>query len=144
MADTETKETKVVSTPEKKVVEEKKEESAPVCEKPKVVEKKVVEAENDEDSKASENGTAEEEATANGVAEKEATANGANKEKEAEEKEETNGTVKESSDVCSLKRKSTGGEEVDAAPKDVTSPKKAKLDDKPAAAPVEAEANGEA
>lgn len=42
-------------------------------------------------------------------------------------------------DTCCIKRKSTGGDVTDDA-KEIASPKKAKLDDKPA--PVEVESNG--
>ncbi|XP_014221422.1 cylicin-1 [Trichogramma pretiosum] len=134
MADTETKETKVVSSPEKKVLDDEKE--VPVKESPvKEAPAKVVE-EVDEDSKeASENG--------NG---KEAKENGSSEEKDVDEKEleSTNGdSTDANNDTCCIKRKSMG-DAVDGDAKEVTSPKKAKLDDAPVVAAVEAETNGDA
>ncbi|KAF3428114.1 hypothetical protein QLX08_004167 [Tetragonisca angustula] len=119
MADTESKDTKVATTPEKKVVEE---------------EKKTVQ-EIDEDSKASENGEAEE-----------TKENGSNEEKEAENKEAESTENGDSTDApidsCCVKRKSTTlSETTEEAATDGASPeKKTKLDEKCA----ETESNGEA
>lgn len=118
MADTETKDTKVATTPEKKVVEE---------------EKKTVQ-EVDEDSKTSENGDV-----------KETKENGSNEEKESEEKkvESTeNGDPTDAPVDSCIKRKSTAlsdGKE-DAATDGASPEKKTKLEEKCA----ETESNGEA
>ncbi|XP_015429737.1 PREDICTED: uncharacterized protein LOC107186396 [Dufourea novaeangliae] len=119
MADTETKDTKVASTPEKKVVEE---------------EKKPIQ-EVDEDSKTSENGEA-----------KETKENGANEEKELNDKEPESTENGDSTDApvdnCCIKRKSTAlSDTTEDTATDVASPeKKKKLDEKCA----ETESNGEA
>lgn len=122
MADTETKDTKVATTPEKKVVEE---------------EKKVVQ-EVDEDSKASENGDVQE-----------TKENGSNEEKEESESKEPESTENGDStdasvDSCCIKRKSTTLSDVtsegDSATDGASPEKKSKLDEKCA----ETESNGEA
>lgn len=120
MADTEAKDTKVATTPEKKVVEE---------------EKKPVQ-EVDEDSKTSENGD---------VA-KETKENGSSEEKEPEEKEvestENGDSTDAPVDSCCIKRKSTtvsDGTE-DAATDGASPEKKTRLEEKCA----ETESNGEA
>ncbi|XP_012280754.1 zinc finger E-box-binding homeobox 1 [Orussus abietinus] len=120
MADTEPKETKIASTPEKKVVEE---------------EKKVVE-EVDEDSKTSENGDVKEAKENGSVEEKDV------EEKEAESTENGDSTETPAVDAGCIKRKSAAGLEVAAdTSADGASPeKKAKLEEKP----VEAESNGDA
>ncbi|XP_066598169.1 prothymosin alpha-A-like [Prorops nasuta] len=118
MADTDVKETKVATSPEKKVVEE---------------EKKVVQ-EADEDSKTSENGNV-----------KETKENGSSEEKESDEKEtesnENGDSTDGAADHCCIKRKSTAqADETDAATvTDGASPeKKSRLEEKP----VENESNG--
>lgn len=119
MADTETKETKVPATPEKKVVEE---------------EKKVVQ-EVDEDSKTSENGEA-----------KDTKENGSSEEKEVDEKEAESTENGDSTDApvdsCCIKRKSTApSDAAEETATDGASPeKKSKLEEKCA----ETESNGEA
>ncbi|CAK9803930.1 hypothetical protein ANTQUA_LOCUS3842 [Anthophora quadrimaculata] len=118
MADTETKDTKVATTPEKKIVEEEKNTVQEV----------------DEDSKASENGDA-----------KETKENGSNEEKEPEAKEPESTENGDSTDApvdsCCIKRKSTALSETEETAADEASPeKKTKLDEKCA----ETESNGEA
>ena len=119
MADTETKETKVATTPEKKVVEE---------------EKKAVQ-EVDEDSKASENGDSNE-----------TKENGSNEEKESEEKEPESTENGDSTDApvdsCCIKRKSTTLNDAteDTATDGASPEKKTKVEEKCA----ETESNGEA
>lgn len=118
MADTETKDTKVATTPEKKVVEE---------------EKKVVQ-EVDEDSKTSENGDA-----------KETKENGSSEEKESDEKEAESTENGDSTDApvdnCCIKRKSTAvNDATEDSTTDGASPeKKTRLEEKCA----ETESNGE-
>ncbi|XP_058796286.1 uncharacterized protein LOC131667100 [Phymastichus coffea] len=126
-------EAKSVSTTEKKVAEEEATKEVAKDTKPednvspvKNAEKIETEAEevtnDDEDSKASENGKSED-----------AKENGSSEEKEVDEKEteSTNGdsTDAPTDNVCCIKRKSTGGEVTDDAAKDVVSPKKAKIDE---------------
>ncbi|CAK9826641.1 hypothetical protein ANTRET_LOCUS4454 [Anthophora retusa] len=118
MADTETKDTKVATTPEKKIVEEEKNTVQEV----------------DEDSKASENGDATE-----------TKENGSSEEKEPEAKEPESTENGDSTDApvdsCCIKRKSTALSETEETAADEASPeKKTKLDEKCA----ETESNGEA
>ncbi|XP_033334284.1 uncharacterized protein LOC117225073 [Megalopta genalis] len=119
MADTETKEAKIVSTPEKKVVEEEKKPAQEV----------------DEDSKASENGDAQE-----------TKENGSAEEKESNDKEAESTENGDSTDApvdnCCIKRKSTALSDTteDSATDGASPEKKTRLEEKCA----EAESNGEA